>query len=157
MRKELEKQQKIYSLFQESKAFISKLGISRQNIQYYADICNFYEPYQLRGFSTKKSRLCMLCFIWQLFLKINDHLVTYYVHKTHVFEGLASAYTASSIMELKTGINKDRKLASRMLKIVIDDGVMAEDIQPKCYGVVCRDHFETFTNTLASPEIDKSA
>lgn len=155
MRKELEKQQKIAALFQKSKHIITDLGISRQNIQYYAGICDFYEPHQLRRFNQSKSCLCMLCFVWQRFIKINDHLVTYMVHKIQSYEELATADAKASVLEAKLGVSKDRKLASKMLKIVHDENVENEDIRPQCYNVVKKEDFEKFTDKLANPDIDQ--
>lgn len=156
MRLELEKHQIISNLFKDSKDIIPKLGLSRQNIQYYAGLCDFYDSWQLKRITYKRSRMYMLCFIEQRFIKINDHLVTYFTHKMHAYEEDAKDDADDKVKEAKLGINLDRKLASKMLKVVHNEKVDDSQIRPNCYEVVEKDKFEHFTDKLAKPEIDKN-
>jgi hypothetical protein len=155
MRMELEKHQIISNLFKESKGIIPKLGLSRQNIQYYASLCDFYDTWQLKRIAYKRSRMYMLCFIEQRFIKINDHLTTYFVHRMHAYEEDAKDDAGVKVSEAKLGVGKDRKIASKMLKIVHNEKIDDSKIRPNCYGVVEKDKFERFTDKLAKPEIDK--
>tara|TARA_R110002167_G_scaffold214705_1_gene419482 strand:+ start:1380 stop:3755 length:2376 start_codon:yes stop_codon:yes gene_type:complete len=155
MRKELQKQQQVVELFQKSKHIIYALKISRQNIQYYAGTCDFYDSYHLKRLNLAKSRLCMLCFIWQRFIKINDHLITYKVHKTNTYEESATSDALAVMLEIKLSLGNDRKLASKMLKFIGDENIDHSDIRPKCYEVVNKENFNDFTEKLANPELDQ--
>ena len=154
MEKELSKQQSVASLFEKSKRIIQSLDISRQNLQYYADLCTYYDTYQLQQFSQRKSRLCMICLIWQRVIKLNNHLITFLIHKIKYFETDAKSYADYCILEAKISIDEDKKLASKMLKIVHDNSVEDSEIRPKCYDVVSKERFESFTNNLAKPNLD---
>jgi len=83
MEKELSKQKNISMVFENSKHMLPELSISRQNLQYYAELCEYYDSYRLKEFSRKKSRLFMICLIWQRFIKLNDHLIDYFIYKTN--------------------------------------------------------------------------
>jgi TnpA family transposase len=155
MEAELSKQKNLTELFEKSKHMIPKLDISRQNLQYYSDLCDYYDTYQLREFNQKKSRLCMICLIWQRFIKLNDHLTTFFTHKTKNYGDAGAAYGKECIVEAKLGSSADRKIAGKMLNIVDDENVPASDIRPECYNVVGKDKFQKFTAKLIKPDFDQ--
>ena len=157
MEAELTKQQNISELFEKSKHIIPTLDISRQNLQYYADLCDYYDVHILKSFNQKKSRLYMICLVWQRFVKLNDHLITFYVHKTKSYEDSNKNHVNTCILEAKININVDQKLASKMLKIVHDNSVEDKDIRTNCYKIVSEDKFDNFTNKLAKPNLDASS
>lgn len=157
MEGELSKQQNVANLFKQSKHIMPTLGISRQNLQYYSDLCVLYDVYQLRGFSKKKARLHMACLVWQRFIKLNDHLSTFFIHKAGSYEHDGKNYADDCILAAKLGDAKDRKLASKMLKIVHDSSVAPPDIRPKCYRVISADKFDQFTKDLEAPNLDRTS
>ena len=101
-----------------------------------------------------KSRLCMMCFVWQRFIKLNDHLTTYLVHKIQGYEKHAEVDAGEKILEAKLGVGEDRKLASQMLKVVNNQNIHQDQIRPKCYAIIKKDNFDEFTNKLAEPEVN---
>lgn len=158
MEAELEKQRNIAHLFEQSKQIIPALSISRQNLQYYAGLCEYYyDTYQFRSFNNKKSRLYMMCFVWQRFIKLNDHLTSYFIHKVSWYINEALFYAKGCVLDAKLDIGQDRKLASKMLKIVNNSTVSDADIRPCCYDIVSKDKFDEFTNKLARPDIDENS
>ncbi len=158
MEAELEKQRDIAYLFEKSKKVVPALNISRQNLQYYAGLCEYYyDTYQFRSFNNKKSRLYMIGFVWQRFIKLNDHLTNYFVYKVSWYINEALSYAKGCTLDAKLDIGQDRKLASKMLKIVNNSTVSDADIRPYCYGIVSKDSFDEFTNKLAKPDIDENS
>ncbi|WP_440618015.1 DUF4158 domain-containing protein, partial [Cysteiniphilum sp. 6C5] len=112
MEKELAKQNNILMVFEKSKHMVSKLGISRQNLQYYSELCDYYDSYRVRAFSKQKARLLMLCLIWQRFTKINDHLIDYFIYKTNWYETEASTEARNCVYEAKVKASRDKIIAS---------------------------------------------
>ncbi|WP_440651940.1 Tn3 family transposase [Cysteiniphilum sp. 19S12-1] len=155
MEKELAKQNNILMVFEKSKHMVSKLGISRQNLQYYSELCDYYDSYRVRAFSKQKARLLMLCLIWQRFTKINDHLIDYFIYKTNWYETEASTEARNCVYEAKVKASRDKIIASKMLKIVHDKEVAPEEIRPNCYEIVNEDKFTDFTDKLAKPDLDE--
>lgn len=57
MQKELSKQKKIIALFNKAKTVMPARSISRQNIQYYTGLSEYYDSYILQKINRKKARL----------------------------------------------------------------------------------------------------
>ena len=157
MEGELSKKQDVTEIYKKSKHIISELDISRHNIQYYADLCEYYDSYRLRSFSKRKSRLYLLCFIWQRFIKLNDHLVTFFIYKVATYNTKADEYAQECLAEAKLDSSNDRITASKMLKIVNNHSIKDSDIRPRCYKVVNQGEFDDFTDKLAKPNLDKKS
>ena len=157
MEMEADKRKEIGGVYQKSKKIILDLNISRHNIQYYADLCEYYDTYRLNEFSKKKSRLYMLCFIWQRFIKINDHLITFFIHKEKFYETKASEYAKVCVAEAKDNSDSDRKTASRMLGIVENDDIKDNEIRPKCYEIINKNKLKDFRNNLEAPNFNEAS
>ncbi|HHW4373609.1 TPA: Tn3 family transposase, partial [Legionella pneumophila] len=155
MQKELSKQKKIVALFNKSKMIIPLLNISRQNIQYYTGLAEFYEVNILQKLNRKKARLYLICFVWQRFVKLNDHLTSFFIHKMGTYEDLAKAYAQACVLEAKLGIDPARKTASKILKIIANHDIVPDNIRPSCYEIVDQKNFSVFAEKLANPSIDE--
>ncbi len=67
---------------------------------------------------------------------VNDHLITFFIHKEKSYETNASMYSKECVAEAKMNLDNERITASRMLKIVDNHSVKDSDIRPKCYNIV---------------------
>lgn len=75
-----------------------KLGLSEQNIIYYANLAEFYTIQKLRRLTDKNLvRLYLLCYVHRQFLKINDHLVSSLIQKMTKYADDANDYQRSKI------------------------------------------------------------
>lgn len=76
------KQQLVMGIYGQSKWLMPRLGISEQNIVYYANLAEFYTIQKLRRLADKNLvRLYLLCYAHRRLLKINDHLVSSLIQK----------------------------------------------------------------------------
>lgn len=155
MQKKLSKQRKILALFNKSKLIIPLLNISRQNIQYYTGLSEFYETNILQKLNRKKVRLYLICFVWQRFVKLNDHLTSFFIHKMSTYEDLAKAYAQACVLEAKLGIDPARKTASKILKIIANHEIVPDNIRPSCYEIIDQKNFSVFAEKLTNPSIDE--
>lgn len=73
---ERQKQETIMPLYLLVKQLMPKLGISRQNLLYYADLVNYYTVYELRNLNPKQYYLYLLCYVWQRYLQLTDNLIS---------------------------------------------------------------------------------
>ncbi len=154
METESDKRKSIAELFEKSRKIIPDLNISKHNIQYYSDLCEYYDTCRLNGFSKKKSRLYMLCFIWQRFIKINDHLITFFVHKRNSFETKGSEYAKECVAEAKDSSESDRKTAGQIIEVVENEEIQDSEIRPKCYEIVSKTELKDFRLKLQEPNFD---
>lgn len=54
-------------------------------MEHYANFAAYYTPYKLKRMKPSLSRLYLLCFAHDRFLKVNDHLVTFFIYRTRKF------------------------------------------------------------------------
>ena len=99
----------------------------------------------------------MLCFIWQRFIKINDHLITFFIHKEKFYETKASEYAKVCVAEAKDNSDDDRKTAGRMLGIVGNHDIKDSEIRPECYKIVNENKFKDFRHKLEEPNFDEAS
>jgi hypothetical protein len=121
IKKSVAKQQLIIGIYRESQLLMPKLGISEQNIIYYANLAEFYSIQKLRRFADKNLvRLYLLCYAHHRFLKINDHLVSSLIQKMTKYADGADDYQRSKIELMETIDTQLRKQASQVMAINID-------------------------------------
>jgi len=93
IKKSVAKQQLVIGIYEKSKLLISTLGISEQNIIYYANLAEFYTIQKLRRMTDKSLvRLYLLCYAHRRLLKINDHLVSSLIQKMSKYADGAEEY-----------------------------------------------------------------
>lgn len=116
------KQQLIVGIYAKSLALMLKLGISEQNIIYYANLAEFYTIQKLKRMANKNIvRLYLLCYVHRRLLKINDHLVTSFIHKLTHYGDKADDYQRAKI-DISEAVDKQlRKQAWQVMAINIDE------------------------------------
>jgi hypothetical protein len=72
---EREKRATLETLYRIAKTVLPKLAISKQNLNYYAGLANFYTIYDLRRLRPEQTSLYLLCYAWQRYRQLTDNLV----------------------------------------------------------------------------------
>ncbi len=75
MKLERTKHATLEPLYQAAKKWLPTLGISQQNLNYYASLVNFYTIYDLRRLPSELTELYLLCYAWQRYRQFTDNLV----------------------------------------------------------------------------------
>jgi len=75
MAREREKRALLDPVYQIAKALVPTLGISQQNLLYYASLANFYTVYDLRRLRPEQTHLYLLCYVWLRYRQLTDNLV----------------------------------------------------------------------------------
>jgi TnpA family transposase len=150
------KQQLIIDIYQQSRLLMPKLGLSEQNIIYYANLAEFYTIQKLRRFTDKNlTRLYLLCYVHRRFLKINDSLVTSLIQKMNKYADDAEDYQRSKI-ELLTNVDtKLRNQACQVLAINIDNSIPDEQVRAKAFEVVPQADYKQFLDDFKKPNLDR--
>ena len=146
------KQQLIISIYQKSQILMPKLGLSEQNIIYYANLAEFYTIQKLRRFTDKNLvRLYLLCYVHRRFLKINDHLVSSLIQKMTKYADDANDYQRSKVELIENVDSKLRQQACKVLAINIDSGIPDEQVRAKAFEVVPEADYKQFLNEFKKP------
>lgn len=80
VRLEVGKANKIADLYVFSKSFIPKMEISKNAVQYYADITEQYAPFRLRKLSQPSQWLHLTCFISHRYQQLMDNLIVSFIY-----------------------------------------------------------------------------
>jgi len=145
IKKSVAKQQLIIDIYRESQLLMPKLGISEQNIIYYANLAEFYSIQKLRCFADKNLvRLYLLCYAHHRFLKINDHLVSCLIQKMTKYADGADDYQRSKIELMETIDTQLRKQASQVMAINIDARIPDDQVRAKAFEVIPFEGYKQF-------------
>src|SRR3990167_1151346 len=116
---EIEKHKKYYPLYKLTKKLLPTLGISRQNIAYYASLVDHYNAQALNRFNKNKSRLYLLCYLYNRFQKMNDQLIETFLHYVDKYAKEAKAHAKSLVAEVNKDATKNLPKASQLLDMFI--------------------------------------
>ena len=156
IKKSVAKQQLIIDIYRESQLLMPKLGISEQNIIYYANLAEFYSIQKLRRFADKNlARLYLLCYAHHRFLKINDHLVTSLIQKMTKYADGADNYQRSKIELMETVDTQLRKQAFQVMAINIDARIPDDQVRAKAFEVVPLEGYKQFLKDFNKPNLDR--
>jgi TnpA family transposase len=150
------KQQLIVGIYAKSLALMPKLGISEQNIIYYANLAEFYTIQKLKRMANKNIvRLYLLCYVHRRLFKINDHLVTSFIHKLAHYGDKADDYQRDKI-DISEAVDKQlRKQAWQVMAINIDERIPDSQIRQKAFEVVPQDRYPQFLDDFKKPNLDR--
>ncbi len=81
MLKERQKQDILEPLYKAAKDILQKLDISKQNIDYYANLANHYTIYELRRLKHNQNHLYLLCYAFKRHQQINDNLIDAFIYQ----------------------------------------------------------------------------
>ena len=112
IRTSVEKHKLLSTIYQSAVSIIEQLGISDQNILYYAELAEQYTIYGLKNLKQANlMRLYLLCYVHQRFLKINDHLIASLIHKVNGYAEDAELYQKEEIYQAQLLDQNNRTLA----------------------------------------------
>ena len=80
MAREREKRATLEPLHRIAKALLPKLGVSQQNLLYYASLANFYTVHDLRNLKADQTYLYLLCYAWVRYRHRSQNRIESYHH-----------------------------------------------------------------------------
>lgn len=157
IKKSVAKQQLIIEIYKKSLALMPKLGISDQNIIYYANLAEFYTIQKLKRLTNKNvARLYLLCYVHRRLRKINDHLVSSLIQKVTKYAGEADEYQRSKI-DIAEAVDKQlRNQACQVMAVNIDHRIPDAQVREKAFEVVPQAHYKQFLKDFKKPKLDRN-
>jgi hypothetical protein len=121
MTQERHKRTMLAPIYRAAEAMLPTLGISRQNIDYYASLAHFHTIYDLRQLQPGQSFLYLLCYAWQRYRQLNDNLVAALRHHTQQLEDDSKANAAQAFLHAQVQRQKETAQVGRLLLLYVDD------------------------------------
>jgi hypothetical protein len=123
MAREREKRATLEPLHSIAKALLPKLGISQQNLLYYASLANFYTIHDLRYLKADQTHLYLLCYAWVRYRQFSDNLVDAMAYHMKQLEDESSAGAKQSFVAEQARRQQDTPQVGRLLSLYVDDSV----------------------------------
>lgn len=123
MTAERKKKDLLAPLYRVARQLLPGLGISQQNLLYFASLINFYTIYDLRNLKQEQSELYLLCYVWLRYRQLSDNLVSSAMwHMKQTEERCKEA--AKKIFEADLlQRQQESKKVGRLLSLFVDETV----------------------------------
>ena len=120
MIREREKRAVLEPLHRIAKALLPKLGVSQQNLLYYASLASFYTVHDLRNLKADQTRLYLLCYAWQRYRQLSDNLVDAMAYHMKKLEEESSAGAQKLFLAEQVRRQPDTPQVGRLLLLYVD-------------------------------------
>jgi hypothetical protein len=161
MAREREKRATLEPLHRIAKALLPKLGVSQQNLLYYASLANFYTVHDLRNLKADQTYLYLLCYAWVRYRQLSDNLVDAKAYHMKQLEDESSAGAKQSFVAEQVRRQQDTPQVGRLLSLYIDDSVPDPtpfgDVRQRAYKIMPRDTLQTTALRMSVKPVSKLA
>ncbi|MGH8255148.1 MAG: Tn3 family transposase, partial [Steroidobacteraceae bacterium] len=132
MAAERQKRTLLASLHHAVKDLLPALGISQQNIEYYASLVYYYTIYDLRRMRPGQSHLYLLCYAWQRYRQLSDNLVAAFDYHLRQIQQETKEASEAAYVQAQAKRQQEAPRVGRVLLLYVDEAV--DDVTP--FGAV---------------------
>ena len=161
MIREREKRALLEPLHRIAKALLPKLGVSQQNLLYYASLANFYTVHDLHNLKADQTRLYLMCYAWQRYRQLSDNLVDAMAYHMKQLEDESSALAQKLFLAEHVRRQQDTPQVGRLLLIYVDDTVADAtpfgNVRQRAYKIMPRDTLRITGQRLSVKPVSKLA
>lgn len=132
MAAERQKRTTLAPIYHAAKDLLPRLGISQQNVEYYASLVHYYTIYDLRRIRPGQSHLYLLCYAWQRYRQLSDNLVEAFEHHLRKMQQETKEASEEAFIQAQAKRQQEAPRVGRVLLLYVDEAV--EDVTP--FGTV---------------------
>ena len=132
MAAERQKRTMLAPMHHAAKHLLPRLGISQQNIEYYASLVHYYTIYDLRRMRPGQSHLYLLCYAWQRYRQLSDNLVEAFDHHLRKIQQETKEAAETAYVQAQAKRQQEAPRVGRVLLLYVDEAV--DDVTP--FGAV---------------------
>ena len=156
---EVSKHKTSKELYQFAKKIIPKLGISKQNVDYYASMAEYYNVYKLRRMKLQKAQLYLLCFVYHRFQQINDNLIHCFIYWVDKYTQTGKQKAKEEIYQHKLEVNNHLPKVSQLLGLYIDESIVETEtfgsVRKKAFQIIQKEKIPLIQQYLSGISFDK--
>jgi len=157
--KESDKCKKYRDLYEFSKEFLPKLGISKHSIQYYGHLAEYYTVPGLKSIQKKTAYLYLICYVYHRFQQISDNLITIFIFHVDNFVEKSEDYAKKKALDYKLEQDKNMPKISTILKMVADrnrpKGTLFDEFQNQAFDVLPEAQYEPMADYIVNKKFDE--
>ncbi len=153
MAREREKRATLDPLYTIAKALLPQLGISQQNLLYYASLAHFYTVYDLRRLRPAQTHLYLLCYTWLRYRQLTDNLVDALAYHMKQVEDACSAAAHKSFDAAQRRGQQETPQVGRLLALYVDETVADAtpfgDVRQRAYTIMPREALQSAAQRMS--------
>jgi len=161
MAQERQKRAMLDPLYPIAKAVLPTLGVSHQNLLYYASLATFYTVYDLRRLRPEQTQLYLLCYVWLRYRQLTDNLVDALAYHMKQLEDACSAAAKKSFDTEQLRRQQETPQVGRLLALYVDDAVADatpfSDVRERAYTIMPRDQLQRVAQRMSGRPTSKLA
>lgn len=148
MSRERDKRSQLAPLYQVARQLLPGLGISQQNLLYFASLVNFYTIHDLRNLRKEQIWLYLLCYIWVRYRQFSDNLISAMMWHMKQTEECCKEEARKNFEADVLQRQQENNRVGRLLSLFVDDAVTDTtpfgDVRKRAWKIMPRD---TLQNT----------
>ena len=156
---EIQKRESIRPVYDFACRFLPTLGISNENIRYYARLAGYYSTYRLRRLKRETAYIYLVCFAYHRYQKINDDLINAFIYHVNKYINEAKKTAKEQVYNNKTEANSHLKDATEVLQLFINeripDDVDFRQVKDIAFEILERDKFPMVSRYIARMKFDE--
>ena len=123
MTTERQKRTTLAPMHHAAKKLLPLLGISQQNIDYYASLVHYYTIFDLRRMKPGQSHLYLLCYTWQRYRQLSDNLVEAFNHHLRQIQQETKEDAETAYVQAMARRQQEAPQVGRVLLLYVDETV----------------------------------
>ena len=159
MIREREKRATLAPLHAIAKTLLPKLGISQQNLRYYASLANFYTVHDLRNLKPNQTHLYLLCYAWLRYRQLTDNLVDAMAYHMKRLEDESRAGAKQSFVTQQLQRQQETPRVGRLLLLYVDDTVVDTtpfgNVRKQAYKILPKDSLQLIGQRMSVKPANK--
>lgn len=162
IKREIHRGEHIGDLSLLAQRLLPKLGISNENIKYYASLVGYYSVHRLKQLNEWMVYAYLLCFVSTRSQRLHDHLIDCLIHKIRRYTEEAKRGAKEQVYEFRIEENQNLHKAGQVLKLFTDDSIAPntpfQSVQTSAFDILERRKLDFIADHIAtSAQFDETA
>ncbi len=154
MIEERKKMSLLKPIYQITKRLFPKLGLSQQNMHYYANLINYYTIHDLRKrLKIEQTYLYLLCYTWKRYQQISDNLIRAFCYHFKQIEEKIKASSSAKFSEHVMSQHEEFIKMRRLAQLYVDDELSDEMsfglVRQKAFSILSKEDLLRKTSNLS--------
>lgn len=161
MAAERKKKDLLAPLYRVARQLLPRLGISQQNLLYFASLVSFYTIHDLRNLKQEQSELYLLCYVWLRYRQLSDNLVSavmWHMKQTEdrCKEAAKKIFEADLLQR-----QQESKKVGRLLSLFVDETVADVtsfgEVRQRAWKIMPRDTLQSTAQRMQVKPVSRMA
>ncbi len=153
LRREIARSEQLLPLYHLATRVVPLLAISNEGITYYASLVSYYSVFRLQQLDPWVVALYLLCFVFHRYQRLNDNLLTCFIHLVNEYVDEAKAAAKEQVYAQRIMRNHDLPKAGQVLQLFLTDhapDTSFETVQARAFAILERERLADVADYIAT-------